>query len=160
MQFLRAAGSRIADNVSTETRTRTMRKVRSRDTKLERAFRQALIAQGLRGYRVAPSNVVGKPDVVYLRAKFAIFVDSCFWHGCPDHCRRPSSNVEYWNSKITRNKARDERVSTSLAEQGWTILRIWEHDLRENPASVVQQITTTLAQLRVARPVRLIKAGD
>jgi DNA mismatch endonuclease (patch repair protein) len=72
----------------------------------------------------------GNPDILIEELEIAIFVDSCFWHGCPDHYRKPSSNVEYWQAKFDRNTARDKKVNAIYEECGWTIIRIWEHDLK------------------------------
>jgi DNA mismatch endonuclease, patch repair protein len=66
--------------------------------------------------------------LVFTRAKVAVFVDGCFWHGCPTHYRQPGSNVEYWIAKVDRNVRRDQEVDAALRELGWTVLRIWEHE--------------------------------
>lgn len=145
------------DTVPRETRSRTMRAVHSQDTRLELAFRQALTARGLRGYRVSPRHILGRPDVAYPGLRLTIFVDSCFWHGCPEHCRRPSSNTEYWHAKIARNAERDKRVATSLGEQGWTVLRIWEHDLTDNLPDTIERVAAVLEELRAVRGVARYK---
>jgi DNA mismatch endonuclease (patch repair protein) len=77
-----------------------------------------------------------KPDFVFARAKVAILVDGCFWHGCPLHCRMPANNSLYWEAKITRNKIRDQLVTSALEAMGWRVLRIWEHELRVGDQSV------------------------
>jgi DNA mismatch endonuclease (patch repair protein) len=68
-----------------------------------------------------------KVDVVFTRARVAVFVDGCFWHGCPEHGRVPSTNPQYWPDKLARNRARDERVTAALEADGWTVVRLWEH---------------------------------
>lgn len=131
----------MADDRSRQARSETMRQVRSRDTSCERRLRSALHRRGLR-YSLHKS-LPGKPDIVFVAAKVAVFVDGCFWHGCPEHCRRPSSNREYWLPKIERNMARDKRVSTSLRAAGWRVVRLWEHEVRdsaERAASRVERI--------------------
>ena len=71
----------------------------------------------------------GRPDFIFRRARLAIFVDGCFWHGCPKHGRRPGSNRAYWLPKLRRNRERDIAVKRSLRSAGWTVIRLWEHDL-------------------------------
>ena len=77
------------------------------------------------------SKLIGKPDFVFAKAKLIVFVDGCFWHGCPKHMRMPKSGVEYWQKKISRNKKRDRKVTKELQTLGWRVLRIWEHSLRK-----------------------------
>lgn len=101
------------------------------DTRPEVALRSALHARGLRfrkDHRLSvPGGRATRGDVVFPRARVVVFVDGCFWHGCPAHGRVPSTNPHYWPAKLARNRARDERVTAALEEDGWTVLRIWEH---------------------------------
>jgi len=76
------------------------------------------------------SKLLGKPDIIVPGLQLAVFVDGCFWHGCPDHCKIPKSHVGYWRSKIVQNMIRDEENVVSLEEDGWTVWRVWEHDLK------------------------------
>ncbi len=118
---------------------KTMQGNRSRDTKPELRLRSILHARGLR-YRVAARPIPGvrrTADVVFTRARVAVFVDGCFWHGCPEHYRRPGSNVGYWDAKVERNMARDREVEALLADAGWTVVRAWEH---EDPAVVADRV--------------------
>lgn len=115
-----------------------MSRIRSQKTKPELRLRKALWAAGHR-FRVR-SKLPGKPDVIFTRAKLAVFVDGCFWHGCPIHGRRPKSNQGYWHPKIDSNVARDVRVNDRLTELGWKVLRVWEHEIKSDIDSVVQQI--------------------
>ncbi len=140
----------MADDRSPSDRSDTMRRVRSRDTSCELALRRELHRRGLR-YSLR-RTLPGKPDVIFVRAKVALFVDGCFWHGCPTHCRRPSSNTTYWNAKIDRNMARDQRVTGELAREGWRVIRLWEHEVRESPARCAARVA------RVVRS-RLAKAS-
>jgi DNA mismatch endonuclease (patch repair protein) len=112
---------------------------RSRDTKPELLLRSLLHKRGLR-YRVAvrPLPAVRRTaDVVFTRAKVAVFIDGCFWHRCPDHYRQPGSNVEYWVAKVNHNVSRDHEVDALLRDAGWTVVRIWEH---EDPAAAADRI--------------------
>lgn len=87
--------------------------------------------------------LTGKPDFVFRKQRVAVFVDGCFWHGCPKHGTKPASNRAFWRKKFAANKARDQRVSRELRRQGWCILRIWEHSLK-NSCRVARQIQTLL----------------
>ncbi len=88
-----------------------------------------LVRAGISGWRLHPKNLTGHPDFVFESLRIAIFVDGCFWHQCP-RCRlTPSSNLDYWMPKLRRNRERDWQVRLRLNEQGWLVLRIWEHEL-------------------------------
>lgn len=107
-----------------------MRGNRRRDTKPEMAVRRAAHALGLR-YRVDARplpQLNRRADLVFTRAQVAVFVDGCYWHGCADHGTTARTNSAYWGAKIQRNQARDRETDTLLAEAGWTVLRIWEHE--------------------------------
>lgn len=107
-----------------------MRGNQRRDTVPEMAIRRAVHARGLR-YRVDSRPVPDinrRADLVFARAKVAVFVDGCYWHGCPEHGTVARTNVGYWSSKIERNRARDRETNTLLLERGWVSLRIWEHE--------------------------------
>lgn len=119
-----------------------MRANRSRGTAPELALRSALHRLGLR-YRVnvRPIKAVRRTaDLVFPRSKVAVFVDGCFWHGCPDHYRAPASNDDYWSAKLARNVARDVQVNGLLREQGWTVVRVWEHEPVEQAAARVESV--------------------
>lgn len=129
----------MADNVSPEVRTRTMRAVKSNDSKMEVKFRSALWRSGLRFYKNV-KNLPGKPDIVFPKKKVVVFLDSCFWHGCPKHLRMPKSGVDYWQPKIARNKNRDIEVNNIYLEMNWRVLRFWEHELKEGFDERVQDV--------------------
>lgn len=119
----------------------SMRANRSRDTAPELALRRELHRRGLR-YRVnvRPIRTVRRTaDVVFTRRKVAVFVDGCFWHGCPYHYRAPAANHDYWSVKLSRNIARDGQVNALLHEQGWTVVRVWEHSPVEQAASRIER---------------------
>lgn len=118
------------DNLTPEQRAKTMTAVKSKGTKLEKFFIAALERRGIGGLNYHRADIEGKPDVVHEPSRIAIFIDSCFWHGCPEHLRMPASNEEYWTKKIARNKKRDRRVRTLLEAEGWKVIRIWEHSIR------------------------------
>lgn len=116
---------------------------RSRDTKPELAVRRRLHRQGLR-YRVAIAPDPGlrrKADIVFTRARVAVFIDGCFWHGCPEHGRRAfQHNADYWQCKIATNTARDEDTNARLRAAGWTVLRYWEHESAEAVAQKIEAV--------------------
>jgi DNA mismatch endonuclease (patch repair protein) len=85
---------------------------------------------GIKGWRRG-SKLTGRPVFVFPREHLAVFVDGCFWHGCPRHFKEPTSNVEFWRKKIAVNRMRDRRVTRTLCREGWTVIRIWEHALRK-----------------------------
>lgn len=117
---------------------------RRRDTSPELAVRRLLHARGYR-YRVdfAPlSGLRRRADIVFTKRRVSIFIDGCFWHGCPEHGRSGfAHNVDYWPAKIASNMARDADTNSRLAEGGWTVLRFWEH---EAPELVVARIVEVL----------------
>lgn len=104
---------------------------RSKNTKPELLVRQKLREAGLPGYRLHWKKAPGKPDVCYPGRKVAVFVNGCYWHRCP-HCAlpMPKSNVEFWQQKFARNRARDARDQRMLVEQGWKVLVVWECRLK------------------------------
>ncbi len=126
------------DTVSPRKRSEVMRAVRSKETKLEVAFRKAMWRRGFR-YRKNPTKLFGKPDLSNRSEKTVVFVDSCFWHGCSRHCRFPSSNKKYWREKIRRNQERDKRVTQYYRTEGWKVYRLWEHQL-SNIETVAEQL--------------------
>ena len=134
------------DTVSKEVRSRTMRAVKGKNTTLEMKFRRALWDAGVRGWRLHSDKLPGRPDLVFSTARVAIFIDSCFWHGCPAHLRMPSSNLDYWQAKIARNKRRDKAATKELKASGWTVLRFWEHSIRNNLEFCISKVMVALAE--------------
>lgn len=107
-----------------------MRGNRRSDTGPELALRKALHARGFRfrvQMEIRAGDVRVRPDIVFSRNRLAVFVDGCFWHGCPEHGTSPHRNVSYWSRKLIGNRVRDNRVDAALAVNGWTPVRIWEH---------------------------------
>lgn len=129
----------MTDTVTREKRSQIMRAIRSKDAKIEIALRKELWKRGLR-YRKHFSGLMGKPDIVFVKDKIAIFIDSCFWHGCPYHCRMPHSSRAYWNSKIKRNKKRDKEVNKWYKANRWKIFRFWEHTISGDIRKCVKKI--------------------
>ncbi len=137
----------MADNVSSERRSATMKAVRSQNTSLELEIRRALWARGIR-YRVNVRDLPGKPDIANKSLGLVIFVDSCFWHGCPEHGRIPKSHVDFWTAKISKNKQRDASITAQYQSMGWRIVRVWEHELESNLNKVVDSLVCIMRQCR------------
>lgn len=124
------------------TKSEQMARVRSKNTGLEVQLRRALWASGLR-YRVH-ADLPGTPDVAFPSARVAVFIDGCFWHGCPEHYTPPARNAEFWRRKLERNLERDRRADAELAAFGWAVLRVWEHELHEDIDRVVAKIRAAI----------------
>ena len=88
----------------------------------------------------------GKPDLVFVRNKIALFVDSCFWHGCSKHAQIPQSNREFWARKLEKNKARDRRVNARLRAENWRVIRVWEHDIKANLDNCIERVTRRIRE--------------
>jgi DNA mismatch endonuclease (patch repair protein) len=120
-----------------------MQRIRRRDSRAELELRRLLHGMGYRfrvdhPIRCGPGRPI-RPDVVFTRTEIAVFVDGCFWHGCPAHGRPPKTNAGYWEAKIALNRDRDTRQTRMLRECGWVVLRIWEHELPAAAAARVAQ---------------------
>jgi DNA mismatch endonuclease (patch repair protein) len=119
-----------------------MSKQKSRNTGIEVELRKALFAGGLR-YRVHRRPVKGvrrEADIVFTSARVAVFVDGCFWHGCPEHATWPKNNAEFWRTKIETNRRRDLDTDQRLADAGWLAVRVWEHENASTAAARVHEI--------------------
>ena len=124
----------MADVFTKEKRSELMSLIRGKgnkntELKLLALFRQNHITGWRRNFKL-----FGKPDFVFPKQRVAVFVDGCFWHGCPIHGRVPKSNKKFWREKITRNMRRDRKVSRTLRGLGWRVIRVWEHALATKPA--------------------------
>ncbi len=129
-----------------------MSKVRNRDSRAELALRRALHAAGLR-YRLHAPDVLGRPDLVIRSRRLAVFVDGDLWHGNPDEVRRRNrsslaelfpTRTEWWVAKIERTMERDREVTATLRQQGWTVLRLWEHDVLRDPDGCARRVLEAL----------------
>ena len=133
---------------SSAARRRNMQAIRSRDTTPERLVRRLVHAQGLR-YRVAArplSDLRRTADMVFRPAKVAVFIDGCYWHGCPEHYVPPKTNHGYWSDKVARNMARDRDTDERLQAAGWLVLRFWEHESAEACSAAICRAVTSRRQ--------------
>jgi DNA mismatch endonuclease (patch repair protein) len=121
-----------------------MRGNKSSGTKPELKLRKALWAAGMKGYRTNYRGLRGTPDIVYIGAQVAVFVDGCFWHACPEHYVEPKTRVAFWRAKAVRNRAYDEDITRHLVREGWKVVRIWEHEIRDDLPGCVQRVRGVL----------------
>lgn len=140
-----------ADSKASSRQVRAvMRANRGRDTKPELALRSMLYRAGLR-YRVDVQPLEGlrrRADIVFLKERIAVFVDGCFWHGCPEHMRPSKRNAEAWSAKLEGNRTRDAETNALLRAAGWTTIRVWEH---ENPAEAAERIVRAVQEARAGK---------
>jgi DNA mismatch endonuclease, patch repair protein len=128
-------------------RSENMSRIRGRDTAPEIRLRKLLWQRGLR-YRLAVRISSVRPDLVFTGPRLAVFVDGCFWHGCPEHYVRPrSSNAEFWARKLLDNVSRDERQTLRLEADGWRVLRVWEHALEHGVGEIVDTVWEAVHEL-------------
>jgi DNA mismatch endonuclease (patch repair protein) len=122
---------------------------RSVNTRPEVALRSELHRRGLRFNKdvaLRPAERLRRVDIVFPAVKLAVFVDGCFWHGCPEHGNKPKVNTGYWSVKLERNAARDAQVTHELESDGWSVLRIWEHEDAREAAGRVEAVLRRLRE--------------
>jgi DNA mismatch endonuclease, patch repair protein len=137
----------IMDVLTKQQRSYNMSRIKARDTKPEITLRRFLRSKGVRGYRIR-TNLPGRPDIVFPKNKVAVFVDGCFWHRCPKCFVKPATRRDFWMKKISGNEKRDSAVNIELEAKGWKIIRIWEHEIRKNPAEAADRILSELGSQR------------
>lgn len=126
-------------------RSRTMASVSSQRTDVEQHLAREMWRLGLRGWRRGRRIEGARPDFAFVRAHVAVFVDGCFWHGCPECAKRPASNVEYWDPKIARNRARDAEQTEALQATDWTVFRFWGHEIERDAAGCAAAVHRALS---------------
>ena len=132
------------ENVSA-SRSKTMKAIKGKGNKTtEIKFRLALVRAGKKGWKMNQPDIIGKPDFYFPDKKLVIFIDGCFWHGCPKCGHIPKTNTEYWREKITRNKKRDKSTTRKLRYRNYKVIRIWEHELKGVINSRVSRIISEL----------------
>jgi len=135
---------------TTKQRSKTMSKIRGKNTVPEMLLRRSLWAKNIR-FRTHKKGLPGKPDVIIDKYKLAVFVDGDFWHGYQWEHRKPKNNAAFWIPKIERNRQRDKFVNESLALMGYTVMRFWEHEIKENLSACVNQIMLYIEAARVIK---------
>ena len=129
----------MGDVMSTTKRSQLMSRIRGKDTGPELSLRHAVWALGLR-YRLQQRIGKVRPDLVFSRARVAVFIDGCFWHRCPLHGVMPKSNSTFWQKKLDRNVRRDNENTQALTAMGWGVLRFWEHEIEESAEHCAKRI--------------------
>jgi DNA mismatch endonuclease (patch repair protein) len=130
----------MADIFTRAKRSEVMSRIRGRgNKKTEMALARLLRENKIIGWRRHPP-IFGRPDFVFSKQKLAVFVDGCFWHCCPKHCKIPAGNRTFWKKKFAANKNRDRRVNRELRQLGWRVMRIWEHDLAKRGDACIRKI--------------------
>ncbi len=120
----------MIDVFTKSKRSEVMSRIRGKGNKdTEVALAKLFRVNGITGWR-RHYAIEGKPDFAFPKHRLAVFVDGCFWHGCPKHATQPKGNASFWATKLAANKERDRKVNRALRAKGWKVLRIWEHDLR------------------------------
>lgn len=143
----------MADVFSPTKRSAVMARIRSKgNLETEMATIRLFREHGFSGWR-RHQPVYGRPDFIFRKAKLAVFVDGCFWHGCPQHGTVPASNRPYWKRKLERNYERDQDVNRELRKRGWKVLRIWHHELStKNQAKLIRRLYHALAIVESRSP--------
>jgi DNA mismatch endonuclease (patch repair protein) len=124
-----------------------MARIRGRNTTPELLLRRLLWEAGLR-YRLHARAPAGRPDIAFPRSRVAVFIDGCFWHGCPDHYVRPRSSGEFWSRKLAENVRRDATQTKRLEALGWRVCRFWEHEIFEASNAALERIRLALSTTR------------
>lgn len=136
----------MADIWTKEKRSEVMAAIRGKENRSTELRMIALMrASGIKGWR-GHQPLPGKPDFIFRKEKVAVFVDGCFWHGCPRCFREPSSRPEYWGPKIAGNRKRDRRVTRQLRAKGWSVIRVWECSLKKRPEATVARLQRILGR--------------
>jgi DNA mismatch endonuclease Vsr len=124
------------DTFTRKERSEIMRRVHSaKNASTERVILAALRSRHIAGWKLRPRGLPGSPDIFFPVARLAVFLDGCFWHGCPSCFRAPSTRTQYWGPKIAKNRQRDRRVTCTLRRKGYRVLRLWEHQIRTGEAT-------------------------
>ncbi|MGH7720091.1 MAG: very short patch repair endonuclease [Gemmatimonadaceae bacterium] len=160
-----APGSNSYPHPTSRNVAAVMRGNRKADTRPELRVRSLLHRRGYRfrkDFRIDLPGVRVRADIAFPRHRLAIFIDGCFWHGCPEHGNLPRANAQYWLPKLKRNSERDRRVDARLGEEGWTVVRIWEHvDPQESVARIVRAVGGAPAEgSEVIGRVRPLRRGS
>ncbi|MGP3707806.1 very short patch repair endonuclease [Gordonia paraffinivorans] len=159
MPLGRGSGGSYRPSPSSPAVRSRMSRQKSRDTAPEIAVRRRLHARGIR-YRIdvrLESDMRTRADIAWRSLQLAVFIDGCFWHGCPEHATRPAANRDWWANKLETNVARDRRTDEALRERGWVVRRFWEH---QDPGEISEEIIQTIRELRVRQAARSVVRPD
>lgn len=133
----------MADNLTKKQRSKNMSNIRSSNTSIELKLEFELKSLRIKFIK-NDKSILGKPDFVFKRKKVLVFTDSCFWHVCPHHSNIPKSHKKYWIKKLAKNKERDRFVTKELRNDGWIVIRIWEHQIKHDIEKSIVKIQRSL----------------
>jgi len=136
----------MTDVLNKSQRSYNMSQIKSKNTTPEIKLRKALFQNGIRGYKIH-YNLYGKPDIVFTKYKLVIFIDGCFWHKCPKCFIKPETRTDFWMKKIESNKNRDKIINKKLSDEGWIVLRFWEHQIEKELDKVLGTIQLKLEMI-------------
>ncbi len=136
----------MTDVLTKKQRSYNMSRIKGKDTKVELELRRRLRMSGIKGYRLHPKSIFGRPDLIFISKRLAVFVDGCEWHKCRIHFVEPKSNSGFWREKIEGNIKRDKIVNKRLKALDWLVIRIWEHDLKKE--KINKAISALLGKLK------------
>ena len=126
-------------------RSKTMSSIRGKGNKTtEVKFRLMLVRAGMRGWKLHPRGITGNPDFFFPQSQVAVFLDGCFWHGCPKCGHVPKTNSGFWKAKIQKNRARDRKNRAKLTKEGVRVVRFWEHELKTSPKRCIGKLGRNL----------------
>lgn len=134
------------DRLTQKQRSENMSRIKGKNTGLEKTFKKIVRSSGIKGFR-SHANVAGKPDIYFPKAKIAVFIDGCFWHGCPRCGSLPATNRNFWKKKIERNISRDKTVRTELRKSGIKVVRFWGHEINRNPGRCSEKLSAAFSGL-------------
>ena len=126
---------------SSKNVSKVMKANKASGTKIEVVFKDVLRREGLKNFTSNPKNVIGRPDIAFVKYSIAVFIHGCFWHHCPK-CKLPipKTHRSFWKLKFERNAERDERKRKELQDMGWKVFEFWEHDIKKNPDKLAKRI--------------------
>ena len=133
----------MADNLSSETRSKIMSTIRGKNTKPEIKIRKIIWSRNKR-YRIHDRTIFGTPDISNKKRRLAVFIDGCFWHGCSRCYKEPQTNTEFWRTKIKNNRERRKKVISKLKVEGWNIMEFWEHEINQDSKAIARKIVKML----------------
>lgn len=145
----------MTDVLTKKQRNYNMSQIRARNTKPEIKFRKLLSNKGIKNYKINYSSLPGKPDIVFIKNRVAIFIDGCFWHKCPVCFIKPKTRVKFWMEKIRENLQRDREVNKELKKKDWSVIRIREHDVERNSEQILLRFLKILRHKRYRIPIFL-----
>ena len=134
----------MTDRITREQRSQVMKSIKGQSL-LENEVSKALWHKGVR-FRKNVRSLFGNPDISIKKYKIVIFIDSCFWHACPIHGNTPKSNTDFWSDKLKRNKERDLEVNAYYKDKGWSVIRIWEHELKDDFDGVIEKLIQVIQE--------------